>query len=128
MRKRNVLLAVVSVIIMALFSGCSSYSARMWSGNEYPGKFNASFKYFNGNKYYNMGVKESETLTVSYKSSIEEGDFKIKLYDTEKKLITELEKNSEGSKEFKVEKKGKYRIEIVGEKAKGSFDISWKSE
>lgn len=128
MKKRFSIITVISAIIIALLSGCSSYSARMWSGNQYPGKFNASFSYFNGNKYSSISVKEGQTLTLNYKSDIEEGEFKIKLYDSDKELEAEIEKNTEDIKEFKIEKGGKYKLEIVGEKAKGSFDISWKTE
>ncbi|WP_163192353.1 hypothetical protein [Clostridium thermarum] len=128
MRKRNTVAIIVSVVFMILLSGCSGYFAMGWSGNKYPGKFNASFQYFNGSKASKFSVKEGETLQVNYKSSVEEGDLTIKLYNSEKEVISELEVNSEGSKELKVSKDDKYKLVVAGKKAKGNFDINWKVE
>ncbi|MNN95386.1 hypothetical protein D3C81_2141780 [compost metagenome] len=52
----------------------------------------------------------------------------MKLYDPDHKLFKELETNKKGEEEVEIQQTGSYKLEVVGDGAKGSYKVSYKTK
>lgn len=75
-----------------------------------------------------LSMKSGETISIDYKSKVEEGQLSMKLYGPDNQVLTELATNESGTEKVKAGKDGKYRIEIKGEDTKGSFKVAFNVE
>lgn len=118
------ILLTMAILVTITLSGCTKRI--MWSGNDLPGHKKASYKSFTGTEARAFQVQKGQTVSFEYDSKVDKGTLSIKVLDSAKNEVMELPTGEKGSKELKVEKEGKYKLVITGDKTGGSFDIRWK--
>jgi hypothetical protein len=99
-------------------------------GNKMPSRISYHFHLFSGQKNGTVKVKNEQIINIEYEVEINDGSLSIGLQNPSKEIIWEsnfTEGHSEtNTVEVTADKEGKYKIIIKGQKAKGSFNVSWK--
>ncbi|MBP2116154.1 hypothetical protein [Paenibacillus silagei] len=115
-------------IIMASVLLTSCDKKIMYVGSSTKSKISGSYKLFTGTEEKKLSMKSGETISIDYKSKVEKGRLSMKLYGPDNEVLTELATNESGTEKVEAGKDGKYRIEIKGQDAKGSFKVAFKVE
>lgn len=101
-----------------------SYSFLKRAGNTYNNKTSVKFGTFNGMEtLWTVNTKNEGNIKINYKTQISRGKFKIVFITPEDEIKTICENTQNGSIVIKT-KKGKSRIKIVGNDAKGECELS----
>ncbi|MBL4936529.1 lipoprotein [Clostridium sp. YIM B02515] len=153
MKKIKVLSCIVLTIIVLSISGCSkinSYQKSVYKddskieaegdsftfqnkvgtieSSKTDNKADLKFGGFDGaDTIWIIEAKENKKYTLEYDVKIEEGNFKIAFINSDGKVTSITEKTEKNSKEIDIPK-GKSRIKIVGNSAKGQFVLSIKAD
>jgi len=139
--KKGIGIIIVLAIMVGILTGCTkyqrdiynddskisgeadSYTFRTRLGNTYDDK--AKFKF---SKFYGMetlwvvNAKAEGAITLDIKAEVNNGKFKAVLISPDKQVSTIFEGSKEEKLEVKVPK-GKSRIKVVGDGAKGEVNI-----
>ncbi len=127
MIKKKWIVPGLLVLVMAmLLTACDKKI--MYVGSDFGSKVKASYRLFTGTDEKTVKLKSGDTLVVDYRSKVEKGELTIKLYDPDGQLVRELGTGESGSEEIEVDKDGKYKFEITGKDAKGSYEIKYSKE
>lgn len=126
MNKKWIVPGVLVLVLAMLLTACEKKI--MYVGSDFGSKVKASYKLFTGTDVKKVKLKSGETLVVDYKSKVEKGELTIKLYDPDGQLVKELDTGESGSEEIEADKDGKYKFEITGKGAKGSYEIKYSTE
>lgn len=126
MNKKWIIPGVLVLMLAMLLTACEKKI--MYVGSDFGSKVKASYKLFTGTDVKKVKLKSGETLVVDYKSKVEKGELTIKLYDPDGQLVKELETGGSGSEEIEADKDGKYKFEITGKGAKGSYEIKYSTD
>ncbi|KUP21268.1 hypothetical protein [Paenibacillus sp. DMB5] len=126
MNKKWIVPGVLVLMLAMLLTACEKKI--MYVGSDFGSKVKASYKLFTGTDVKKVKLKSGETLVVDYKSKVEKGELTIKLYDPDGQLVKELETGGSGSEEIEADKDGKYKFEITGKGAKGSYEIKYSTD
>ncbi|NQX47424.1 hypothetical protein HQN87_18995 [Paenibacillus tritici] len=126
MHKKWITLGIVVLTASMLLTACDK--RLMFVGSSTKSKISASYKLFTGTEEKKLSMKSGETISMDYSSKVEEGQLSMKLYGPDNTVLTELGTNESGTEKVAADKDGKYRIEIKGEEAKGSFEVAFKVE
>ncbi|WP_342562135.1 hypothetical protein NST84_21225 [Paenibacillus sp. FSL R7-0345] len=126
MNKKWIVPGVLVFVLAMLLTACEKKI--MYVGSDFGSKVKASYKLFTGTDVKKIKLKSGETLVVDYKSKVEKGELTIKLYDPDGQLVKELDTGESGSEEIEADKDGKYKFEITGKGAKGSYEIKYSTE
>lgn len=120
---------VFSVLMIITFlAACDKKVLFVGSNSSTKNKVEASYKLFTGTEEKKISLKNGETLAIDYQSEVEKGELMIKIYDPDNQLLQDLSTNKSGNEKIEVSKDGKYKIEITGNKTKGSYEIKYKIE
>lgn len=116
-----------STMFFIVFTGCSVQNGiRLNSSfSSSKGHMKASFGTLSGSDMKYVNFSKGENVDFKYKSKIEKGSLSIKLVDSDDNTVLEFEVNKSGTESLEIQKDDKYKVVIEGEKAKGSYDISW---
>ena len=120
---RLLMFAVLAAAVVGL-SGCKA--SLMWSGNDYPGRFEASYRYFSGSETKSIHADSGKVISITYQSAVTKGNLSMKVYDPNGEQVLDLKPGNKGTEEIKVTDGGNYKLVITGSKTSGSFDIRWK--
>jgi thymidine phosphorylase len=112
--------------LLVLFCICGCEASVGYIGSNSGNKITASYYLFSGTKTATIDVVAGKTLVVNYKSQVKQGELTIKLFDSEKKLVAELETNTTGTKTIKTAFSEKYELNITGTNTEGSFTVDWE--
>lgn len=115
---------VVLISTATFFSGCTTKIG--WIATELPGHYKASYISFTGTKTAVFNADKGQTVNVHYQSSNKNGELSIAILDSQGNKLLDIPINTEGSKELKINQKGKYKIIIQAKAAKGNYDIQWE--
>ncbi|ETT52400.1 MULTISPECIES: hypothetical protein [unclassified Paenibacillus] len=126
MNKKWMTLGILIIMASVLLTSCDKKI--MYVGSSTKSKISGSYKFFTGTEEKKLSMKSGETISIDYKSKVEEGQLSMKLYGPDNQVLTELATNESGTEKVKADKDGKYRIEIKGEETKGSFKVAFKVE
>ncbi|GFZ32735.1 hypothetical protein CSC2_32610 [Clostridium zeae] len=119
----------ITVLIKGTFNGkfyTDSFSERGAFETSTLSSWNKSYNYFNGSVNKRIKVKADEELTINYSSAVKEGSLKIIFFNEEDKEIKNLLEDNSGVFKYTAKEKGTCHIQVVGEKTKGEFNLSWK--
>jgi methionine-rich copper-binding protein CopC len=128
MKRKWIFISMLSLIILTLMVACDKKVVFVGSSSSTENKTEASYSRFTGTEEKKISLKNGETLAIEYQSEVEEGELAIKLYDPDNQLLQSLSTNKSGNEKVGASKDGVYRIEIKGNKTKGSYRIEFKIE
>lgn len=94
-----------------------------WSSNLQHNTFSSKFKVFDAKELFEV-ISSKEAYTMKIDSKIESGTVAIKIYN-DKKVIFEKENPSDEIVTISKEDAAKLKIECVGKKADGNFEIQF---
>ncbi|KWX73046.1 hypothetical protein AMQ84_24425 [Paenibacillus riograndensis] len=123
--RKRLLLALIGGSLL-LLAGCEKQV--MYVGSSTPHQMKASYLLLSGTEKKTLKLKKGDILYLSYASKVEKGELSMKLYDPDHKLFKELETNKKGEEEVEIQQTGSYKLEVVGDGAKGSYKVSYKTE
>lgn len=143
---KTIIIIVTLIMCISLLSGCGindyqknlydnekdlckqadSYSYVLRVGNTINNKTSIKYGTFYGmDTIFIIDSKESGKITLNYESKIDSGKFKGVLISQDDKVTTIFEGNAKKEETLEVEK-GINRIKIVGNNAKGNFNMEIK--
>lgn len=129
MRKsRQVVLAVILLAAAFVLAGCSLKIG--WMSTSSKASMNARFYYFDGTQNKDVRLAAGDTLVVDYSISLKKGSLIILLNGPQGQLTREAGGvgDNSGRISFEAPVAGDYRISLVGEGARGSYDVKWSIE
>jgi hypothetical protein len=129
-QKGALLLSILIVVGMAACGSGSSTVKIGWVETSLPGKLEASFQLFTGSETRTVRLEEGEELTLIMQATLEEGELRLELQDPQENTIfkTDLDQPGTRSAAYMAERGGRYRLTVIGQEAKGSFEILWEVE
>ncbi|GFP77732.1 hypothetical protein [Clostridium fungisolvens] len=119
----------VTIVIKGIFSGkfyADSFSEKGAIENSTLSSWNKSYSYLNGHITKGIKVKDGEELTINYSSEVKEGSLKIVFINEEDKEVKNLIEDNSGVFKYTAKSKGTCHIQVIGDKTKGQFNLSWK--
>ncbi|MGE5579651.1 MAG: hypothetical protein ACM3WU_06335 [Bacillota bacterium] len=129
MRKsRQVVLAVVVLAAAFVLAGCSMKIG--WISTSSRASMKARFYYFDGTQDKDVRLAAGDTLVVDYGISLKKGSLIILLDGPQGEVIREVGEvgDNSGTISFEAPVAGDYRISLVGESARGTYDVKWSIE
>jgi hypothetical protein len=122
-----VLCIVLSLIVSsAILNSSTGGSIEIMSfGSNSSSRMKASFLYFDGAKQKEINLKAGEEVTINLLSKITEGKLVIEIVDDDGNVVKQYENTIDQKEKIKSSQAEKYRILVKGEKAKGSYEITW---
>jgi hypothetical protein len=119
---------VISLLAGTLLASCAS-TTRNWKSNDLPGKFTASFVYFNGKERHTVDLAKDDILFMNYSLAATGGDITLSVSHKGvavwQKKVTGTSDNAEYH--LTAPSTGRYTITVSGKKAAGSFEIRYKT-
>lgn len=127
MSKRSRIIAIIAILFMLIITtSCEKFSGVIKKGSIDKHKDNIVGQYeeFDGNISYSIKLK-GKYVVFKGDSTDDLGDIIIRVMDKDENTLLEW-KNPKGEEEkINLNCEGKYKIEIIGEKHKGDFTVSW---
>jgi hypothetical protein len=117
-------LLLFPLILTLNLVGCSGGSYSITTGEMESRNNNMSGEYnsFSGHYYKNVVIDDGETLTLHFLSETKKGELVAKVIDSDGNTIKTLKPGDT----VELEKPGKFKFQIEGEKHKGNFKLSWE--
>ncbi len=109
-----------------IFLRKNEYFQLGYVGSNYGNVMNASFKYLNGTKSNCVTFKKGEKVIIHYIINLENGSLNIVVRDEDGKVVGKST-NNKGEIKFNVNKTEKYSLNLIANKAKGNFFITWNT-
>lgn len=117
---------IISVLVAILMASCAT-TARNWKSNHTPGQFTASFAFFNGKESHTIDVAKNNILFLQYILAANSGAITLSVSHKGtavwQKKVTATSDTSEYH--FTAPATGQYTITVSGQKAAGSYEISY---
>jgi len=89
----------------------------LWSGSSTPGHIGARFRYFDGNDGRPIAARTGGSLTLRYDLEPSQGILALRVLSPGGDAIWTRSAGEPAA--------GRYRVEITGQKSRGSFDVSY---
>jgi hypothetical protein len=124
--KVSFMICVFLVVLLVGTLGCTVTIG--YVGTNVGNKITGTYQLFNGTKTEAIDVDAGKTLIIYYTSEVKKGDLTIKLFDSEIRLLADLDTNVSGMASIIVTKTEEYTLEIAGRNTEGNFDVSWRTE
>lgn len=124
--KRRYLLIII-VLLGILIAGCSqvgSYTLIMGDIHTGEDSIEGSYSKFSGNYYKKVELDKNDMINVELTAETKAGSITAQLIDPEGNKILEIKENSQ--KEKLINESGQYKMKVVGEDHKGSFEFKWE--
>jgi hypothetical protein len=116
--------SLLLLLVLLCLGGCEASVG--YIGSKTSNRITASYYLFSGTKTATIDVVAGKNLLVNYASQVKQGELTIKLFDSEKKLIAEMETNTTGTKTIKTPVSEKYELNITGSNTEGGFTVDWE--
>lgn len=128
MKRKRFFIVILVLMVATLLAACDKKVVFMGSSSSSNNQMEASYRYFTGTEEKKISMKKGETLAIDYQSEVEKGELTIKLYGPENHLLQSLSSNKAGNEKLGISQDGKYRIQVSGNKTKGSYKITYEIE
>lgn len=130
MKKPPIALLMI-LIATLLLAGCDgqSYTRTNWTQTSLPGITQATFGSFTGIDSTKFQADEGEQLTMQITFTVEGGNLGFILMSPDGELLWESQELGQAdtlSFSLELPETGTYKIQYLGMKAKGSFEITWE--
>ena len=122
---KKVLLA--AVLISALFLSSCSRTQVGWVATNLGNTFEASYRRFDGQEVETYQLESGKSFSLSYDIEVNEGSLTLELVNPEDEPVWEesFSENAEDVFEFTPETTGRYRLRVIGDDTRGSFELTW---
>ena len=119
---------VISLLAGTLLASCAS-TTRNWKSNDLPGKFAASFAYFNGKERHTVDLAKDDILFMNYSLAATGGDITLSVSHNGVAVWQKKVTGTSDTAEYHLiaPSTDRYTITVSGKKAAGSFEIRYKS-
>jgi hypothetical protein len=99
----------------------------LWSGSSVRGHISAHFRYFDGNDSRPVSARAGGSLTIRYDLEPSKGVLALRLLSPEGNAIwaRRASEPASGRTTIPLQASGRYRVEVTGEKSRGSFDVNY---
>jgi hypothetical protein len=123
MKKYLFLLLLLPVFLL---TSCSSTKIG-WVEMNYGNDFEASYQLFDGEERERIQLDAGDTFSLSYEVGVDDGALTIQFVDPDGNAIWEetFLEDEENVFDFTAKASGRYSLVVAGDKAEGSFDLSW---
>lgn len=126
-KKIIIIIGVIVILVTILITVFLSMSKSLKVGfvtNTIKNGMSASFARFDGEETKKINLDQGDQLVISYELKTESGTLKIQIVDAENETVFS-ETGASGEFELLAEETQDYEIQVLGEKAKGSYLITW---
>jgi hypothetical protein len=127
--KRTIMWIAIAVAFTGLVAACgqSSLEIGMVETN-LPGRWEASYTTFTGTKDDTIRAQAGQILEFTYDVQVDKGDLSISVdrHDREALWEVSLQEDARDAVEIALDRDGPYTIVVEGDKAGGSFELSWE--
>ncbi len=108
-------------IILLLFTACSVSNG--WQSNYAPGHINGAFAYLNGTQNLTISAPAGKSL-LKYHLECSSGELQLIIKSPEKPIVN-IKTSKEVSESILLNLNGdlKYKVALIGKRARGSYDI-----
>src|SRR6186713_2605571 len=119
---------IISILAGTLLTSCAT-TTRNWKSNDLPGKFAASFAYFNGKESHTVDLAKDDILFMKYSLAATEGDITLSVSHKGVAVWQKKVNATSDTAEYHMiaPATGQYTITVSGNKAAGSFEIRYKT-
>jgi hypothetical protein len=127
--RTSLLIILTSVTAILLVTACGQIEAnRNYVVTSLPGLIRASFQTFDLEESQPVGMQAGQTIDIQYKAELTKGQVIFQLLDPDGEVVWEKSVGEDISEQvtLNAEKTGRYRVNVVGEKAGGSYEITWE--
>jgi hypothetical protein len=127
---RQIVLAVLLSLSIALLAGCKWAEVRAGARVDLPNRIADNYSAFTGDEVKLVRAKAGQTLVLDYDVTVDRGTLEIRVEDPAGDAVWELapQESVEDTVELELENDGRYAVVIEGEEMAGSFDVSWELE
>ena len=124
-KRRTLLVLMLALLLFA--TGCSTSSLKVgYVSTSIGSEFSASYYHFNGTESRRIKAEEGETLSIQYETEVKRGSLDIWIQSPDGETIDlATGETTVDSIEIPVEESGYYRLMVVGDSTRGSFDFDW---
>ncbi len=129
MKRKMVLIAVLTLAILTVLTGCTEgrYTAIMSLERNSENAMEMSYFSFDGYKQKSLNLDQGDELEITMEMTTDEGDLTISVIGPDGDVLYEAENIRERAQSTLVaDKDGTYRIKIKGNH-KGGFKVSWNN-
>ena len=100
----------------------------LWRGSSVPGHIGAHFRYFDGNDGRHLAGNAGETLTIRFDLEPEAGTLGLSVRSPEGTALwtRSAAQPAQGSATILLPESGRYRVEITGDRSRGSFAVDYQ--
>src|SRR5579859_3789998 len=118
---------VIGILAGTLLASCAT-TIRNWKSNDLPGKFAASFAWFNGKERHTVDLAQDDILFMKYSLAATGGDITLSVSHEGVAVWQKKVTGTSDTAEYRLiaPSTGRYIITVSGEKAAGSFEIRYK--
>ena len=119
---------VISILAGTLLASCATTTSN-WKSSDLPGKFTASFDYFNGKERHTVDLAKNDILFVKYSLAATSGDITLSVSHKGVAVWQKKVAGTSDTAEYHLiaPSNGRYTITVSGEKAAGNFGITYKT-
>lgn len=115
----------ITFMVVKFGVNADSYSTVMSNSSDSSSRMKMSYKYFQGTKTREISLNKTEVLTINYKNSVTKGTLTLMVLDAKGNVLKLLNSNNSGKENITVAENEKIRIKAEGDKACGSYEVSW---
>jgi len=125
--KKNILLLIVGIILVSIFTGCSSgsyISIGSFEKNTSSSMY-MSYSKLNGQKSISLKVKKGEVVDVDIDIVTKDGSISLSIFNEEGKSFYKGTDVATSSFVVSLEKEGDYKLTVDAKNHKGSYKVLW---
>jgi len=127
MNKKNLKTIIIAIPVLVIVIGLKLLQGDgrfLYMSSDRPATMQARFYRFSDEKERKVGLLPGDELMIRWEEMEKAGTLRLEIFDPEGKLIKRIDN---GPAEYRciATQKGNYRLLVVGEKARGSFSVSW---
>ena len=127
MRKRNIGLAILTLISITLLSGCS-YSFRLgYVGSNQSHRMSGRYVTYHGSNSKNISLTATDTLEIKYNVDLSKGSLTLTLLDPAGDVLWEEEFSGKHRNTVRISTntEGKHKLNLTANGAGGKHEVSW---
>jgi len=126
--KKAIVVSLLLVISCVIITGCTSFfssgSVTGFSSSQHGTVMNARFKSFNGVRGARFKLSQGDIVRIKYELNCEDGSLTLTFEKKDGSILFSTT-DTVGTEEISVDSNERYTIRLTGQKARGSYNLSW---
>ena len=127
-RRRKVQILFLTFLLLAVvLTGCAHRSGFRigYRSSAMGNKMSAKFILLSGTNTKYIKLTEGDVVSFQYELKAEKGELTVTLIAPSGDTVFEVEASSKGEETAVISESGRHTLKIRGQKARGSYNISW---